>query len=88
VVEEIVYMKITGATFINNVGFGRGGMDITEPESEPSFADWQMEQTTEEWRGRSIMSSLPDPGGCGQKLTEGSDDIVGPQSFTGKGNRK
>lgn len=63
--------------------------DINEPQSEPTFTDWQDEQVREEWRGRSTLSSLPDPGGCGQKLSaDNSNDIVGPQSFTGKGNRK
>lgn len=82
-------MKKFTATFVNQVGFGRGGFDITEPDSEPVFRDWCEERDREEWRGRSILASLPDPGGEGQKLTtENPNDIIGPQSVSGKGNRK
>lgn len=63
--------------------------DLNEPLQEKSLADWQDEDDRMNWVGREILASLPDPGGCGQKLSaDNSNDIVGPQSFTGKGNRK
>lgn len=76
--------------------------DLTQPEEEPMFQDYQHEYDIERWRGRGMMAELPEGGkhGAGGNA-DGSGDpidtyhakhrgdvlITGPEGVTGKGSK-